>query len=168
MADMRWVWRGSPAARSGKWALPDQRDVARRRRTGCVLPRCGSRPPQAWPEDRPRCHRAGVPDDVGAQSEWQLLLGMIERARQHGFTGMGDEPREVVPQIHLARGQTAETVQPARGLARANGTPTQCRKSSSTGLQTAGGMASGCRCSRQVFPVEPAAQRVAESADQTA
>ena len=43
--------------------------------------------PKSWAEDRERCRRAGVPDDVGHRPKWQLALTMIARAREVGFTG---------------------------------------------------------------------------------
>jgi SRSO17 transposase len=44
--------------------------------------------PQVWAEDRNRCRAAGIPDSVGYEPKWQLALGMVRRARAHGFAGI--------------------------------------------------------------------------------
>ena len=43
--------------------------------------------PEAWSEDRPRCERAGVPNDVAYEPKWKLALAMLRRAGEHGFHG---------------------------------------------------------------------------------
>jgi SRSO17 transposase len=40
--------------------------------------------PTTWTEDRPRCARAGVPDEVGFQTKPQLGVAMLERAHAAG------------------------------------------------------------------------------------
>src|SRR5579872_4383817 len=40
--------------------------------------------PQAWSEDRARCRRAGVPDDIMHRPKWQIALDEIERIRLAG------------------------------------------------------------------------------------
>ena len=40
--------------------------------------------PTAWTEDRPRCTRAGVPDEVGFATKPQLGIAMLERAHRAG------------------------------------------------------------------------------------
>jgi SRSO17 transposase len=41
--------------------------------------------PESWAEDRDRCRRAHIPDDVGYAPKWVLALGMIESALQAGL-----------------------------------------------------------------------------------
>jgi SRSO17 transposase len=56
--------------------------------------------PQSWDQDRDRCRRARIPDDVRYRPKWQLALGQLDRARANGlafdwFTfdeGYGDKP----------------------------------------------------------------------------
>jgi SRSO17 transposase len=36
--------------------------------------------PEIWIEDRERCQRAGVPDEVGFQKKWELALELIDQA----------------------------------------------------------------------------------------
>lgn len=38
--------------------------------------------PQEWTEDRERCRRAGVPEEVGFQTKVQIALAMVDRADQ--------------------------------------------------------------------------------------
>lgn len=44
--------------------------------------------PQVWADDRDRCRAAAIPAAVGYEPKWQLALGMIRRARSHGFAGI--------------------------------------------------------------------------------
>jgi SRSO17 transposase len=56
--------------------------------------------PESWDQDRERCRRAGIPDDVRYRPKWQIALGQLDRALAHGiafdwFTfdeGYGDKP----------------------------------------------------------------------------
>jgi SRSO17 transposase len=56
--------------------------------------------PESWDEDRDRCRRAAVPDDVAYRPKWQIALGQLDRALANGvrfdwFTfdeGYGDKP----------------------------------------------------------------------------
>jgi SRSO17 transposase len=41
-------------------------------------------PEHTWHEDRPRCRKAGVPDDVVYRAKWEIGLGQIERALANG------------------------------------------------------------------------------------
>jgi SRSO17 transposase len=41
--------------------------------------------PESWTEDRDRCRRAHIPDDIGYAPKWVLALGMIENALQAGL-----------------------------------------------------------------------------------
>ena len=41
--------------------------------------------PQDWDHDRPRCRRAGIPDDVCYRPKWQVALGQIDRAGAQGI-----------------------------------------------------------------------------------
>lgn len=41
--------------------------------------------PESWAQDRPRCRRANIPDDVGYLPKWCLALNMIENALQMGL-----------------------------------------------------------------------------------
>jgi len=43
--------------------------------------------PEAWTDDRPRCERAGVPEDVSYEPKWKLALTMLRRAGERGFHG---------------------------------------------------------------------------------
>lgn len=43
--------------------------------------------PQSWMEDRARCRRAGVPDQIGYRPKWQLALAMLQRAATAGLRG---------------------------------------------------------------------------------
>jgi SRSO17 transposase len=40
--------------------------------------------PRDWSDDRPRCRRAGIPDDVVYRPKWQLALDQIDRATANG------------------------------------------------------------------------------------
>jgi SRSO17 transposase len=40
--------------------------------------------PQAWSEDRARCRRAGVPDEIVHKPKWQIALAEIRRIRKAG------------------------------------------------------------------------------------
>jgi SRSO17 transposase len=40
--------------------------------------------PQAWSEDRARCRRAGVPDEIAHKPKWQIALDEIRRIRNAG------------------------------------------------------------------------------------
>lgn len=44
--------------------------------------------PEAWSQDRERCQKAGLPQDVRYQPKWQLALAMLKRARSNGFSGV--------------------------------------------------------------------------------
>src|SRR5215468_7874874 len=44
--------------------------------------------PEAWAADRPRCAAAGVPAGVGHRPKWQIALGLLERAKANGVTGV--------------------------------------------------------------------------------
>lgn len=46
--------------------------------------------PESWTEDRERCRRARIPDDVGYEPKWALALNMIEAALK------ADVPKGVV------------------------------------------------------------------------
>jgi len=41
--------------------------------------------PQSWADDRKRCRRAHIPDDVGYEPKWSLALNMIEQALHAGL-----------------------------------------------------------------------------------
>src|SRR5262245_15484582 len=42
--------------------------------------------PQKWCDDRARCRKAGIPDDLVHRPKWQIALGQIDRARGNGVT----------------------------------------------------------------------------------
>jgi SRSO17 transposase len=42
--------------------------------------------PQVWAEDRQRCRDAGIPDDVGYRSKWQIALDQWIRLSKNGVT----------------------------------------------------------------------------------
>jgi SRSO17 transposase len=56
--------------------------------------------PESWDQDRDRCRRARIPDDVRYRPKWQIALEQLDRASAHGiafawFTfdeGYGDKP----------------------------------------------------------------------------
>ena len=41
--------------------------------------------PQSWDQDRDRCRRAGIPDEVAYRPKWQLALPQVSRARANGI-----------------------------------------------------------------------------------
>jgi SRSO17 transposase len=41
--------------------------------------------PESWAEDRERCRRAHIPDEVGYEPKWALALNMVESAVQAGL-----------------------------------------------------------------------------------
>jgi SRSO17 transposase len=41
--------------------------------------------PQSWTDDRDRCRKAGVPDDVQFQKKWQIALALIDQAVRWGL-----------------------------------------------------------------------------------
>jgi SRSO17 transposase len=41
--------------------------------------------PESWTEDRERCRRAHIPDDIGYEPKWALALDMIEGAVRQGL-----------------------------------------------------------------------------------
>ena len=41
-------------------------------------------PKESWSEDRVRCRKAGIPDDVVHRTKWAIALEMIDRARSNG------------------------------------------------------------------------------------
>ena len=43
--------------------------------------------PECWTEDRKRCQKAGVPDDINFLPKWEIALEMIRRLREEGFEG---------------------------------------------------------------------------------
>ena len=56
--------------------------------------------PESWDEDRGRCKKAGIPDDVVYRPKWQIALAQLDRALANGITfdwftfdeGYGDKP----------------------------------------------------------------------------
>jgi SRSO17 transposase len=44
--------------------------------------------PEAWCQDRERCHKAGIPESVSYQAKWQLALVMLRRAKSNGLSGV--------------------------------------------------------------------------------
>jgi len=56
--------------------------------------------PKSWDQDRGRCKKAGIPDDVVYRPKWQIALAQLDRAAANGiafdwFTfdeGYGDKP----------------------------------------------------------------------------
>lgn len=40
--------------------------------------------PQGWDQDRPRCHKAGIPDDVVYRPKYEIALEQLDRARANG------------------------------------------------------------------------------------
>lgn len=42
--------------------------------------------PEDWAADRERCRAAGIPDDIGHRSKWQLALDQYIRARRAGLS----------------------------------------------------------------------------------
>ena len=47
--------------------------------------------PEAWANDKQRRQKAGVPEEVEFQTKTQIALAQIERARQHGDAGYGND-----------------------------------------------------------------------------
>jgi SRSO17 transposase len=41
-------------------------------------------PKEKWHEDRARCRRAGIPDEVVYRSKWEIALGQVQRALGNG------------------------------------------------------------------------------------
>ena len=41
-------------------------------------------PEKSWSDDRQRCRRAGIPDDLTHRPKWKIALEMIDRARSNG------------------------------------------------------------------------------------
>jgi SRSO17 transposase len=41
-------------------------------------------PEKTWSQDRERCRRAGIPDDLAHREKWKIALEMIDRARSNG------------------------------------------------------------------------------------
>ena len=56
--------------------------------------------PQSWDQDRDRCRRARIPDDVRYRPKWRIALEQLDRARANGIRldwltfdeGYGDKP----------------------------------------------------------------------------
>ncbi len=40
--------------------------------------------PDGWTDDRPRCHKAGVPDDIKFKKKWEIALEMVDAAASWG------------------------------------------------------------------------------------
>jgi len=40
--------------------------------------------PQDWHEDRPRCRKAGIPEDMVYRPKWNIALELLDRSRQNG------------------------------------------------------------------------------------
>ena len=60
--------------------------LAATRGTFCALLDADLFLPEDWAADRPRCRAAGIPDDVGHRSKWQLALDQYIRARRAGLS----------------------------------------------------------------------------------
>src|SRR5256714_6250450 len=41
--------------------------------------------PESWSNDRPRCRRAGIPEEVVYRPKWQIALGQIDRPTRNGL-----------------------------------------------------------------------------------
>src|SRR5437588_8689833 len=41
--------------------------------------------PESWSNDRPRCRRAGIPEEVVYRPKWQIALGQLDRATRNGL-----------------------------------------------------------------------------------
>src|SRR2546421_4059859 len=41
--------------------------------------------PESWSNGRPRCRRAGIPEEVVYRPKWQIALGQIDRATRNGL-----------------------------------------------------------------------------------
>jgi SRSO17 transposase len=56
--------------------------------------------PESWSEDRERCRKAGIPDDVVYRAKWEMALEQVDRATANGIVfeyltfdeGYGDKP----------------------------------------------------------------------------
>jgi SRSO17 transposase len=56
--------------------------------------------PESWDQDRERCQKAGIPDDLHYQPKWQIALGQLDRSLANGIAfdwfpfdeGYGDKP----------------------------------------------------------------------------
>jgi SRSO17 transposase len=56
--------------------------------------------PESWSEDRQRCRKAGIPDDVVYRAKWEIALEQYDRATKNGIVfeyltfdeGYGDTP----------------------------------------------------------------------------
>jgi SRSO17 transposase len=56
--------------------------------------------PRSWDDDRQRCKKAGIPDEVVYRPKWQIALAQLDRALANGITfdwftfdeGYGDKP----------------------------------------------------------------------------
>lgn len=42
--------------------------------------------PERWTDDRQRCRAAGVPDDVGFKTKWQIALALVDQTLGFGMT----------------------------------------------------------------------------------
>jgi SRSO17 transposase len=42
--------------------------------------------PESWSDDRPRCRRAGIPDEVVHRPKWKIALEQLDRTRKNGVT----------------------------------------------------------------------------------
>jgi SRSO17 transposase len=42
--------------------------------------------PQSWAQDRPRCRRAHIPDEIDYRPKWRIALELLDRARSNGVT----------------------------------------------------------------------------------
>jgi SRSO17 transposase len=103
--------------------------------------------PQEWTEDRERCRAAGVPKEIGFQTNWQLAVGLIEQALEGGLTqppvvladaayGEVTAFREALEGRHLAYAvgiSKARAVWPeppagAIPAGKGRGRPTKCRR----------------------------------------
>jgi SRSO17 transposase len=43
--------------------------------------------PEDWHQDRERCRRAGIPEEVVYRPKWKIALELLDRARQNGVPG---------------------------------------------------------------------------------
>jgi SRSO17 transposase len=41
--------------------------------------------PESWSEDRERCRKAGIPDDVVYRAKWEIALEQYDRAVKNGI-----------------------------------------------------------------------------------
>lgn len=42
--------------------------------------------PQSWAQDRDRCRKAGIPDEMDYRPKWQISLELLDRARANGLS----------------------------------------------------------------------------------